>query len=686
MQSPKLTKEQNFDPKTEAGRSKLKLFANTIRALAMDGVQAANSGHPGLPMGMADVAAVLWSRHLKHNPKDPHWADRDRFVLSAGHGSMLLYSLLHLSGYDLGIEDLKNFRQWESRTPGHPEHGMTPGVETTTGPLGQGISNAVGMAMAERWLATRFNHSGEAVVDHFTYVIASDGEMMEGVSHEACSLAGHLKLSKLIVLYDDNHISIDGDTALSFSEDVLKRYAAYGWHVQHADGHDMLSIDAAIEKARSETERPSIIAMRTEIGHGSPNRAGTAKVHGEPLGEEELRLSKQQIGWDPDAYFYVPEEMKTYTKLSVANGQNYQSEWEKRFAAFRRGNPDLAKEFENTMSGALPDGWDDNLPDFKGDKPQATRASSGTVLDALCRNIPNLIGGSADLTGSNKTKAKAARNIGPEDFSGNYIHYGVREHGMAAIMNGMVLHGGIRPFGGTFLVFSDYCRGSLRLSALMNQPVIYVFTHDSIGLGEDGPTHQPVEHLTALRVIPNLAVIRPADATETVEAWRVALRRNDGPTALVLTRQKLPVLDRNQPNVAAVESVGKGAYVLQAVENPRVILIGTGSELHIAIAAAKILAEKQVSAQVVSMPCDYLFDKQPESYRNSVLPPEVKARVSVEAGATLGWHKYVGDCGEIVGFDHFGASAPYEQIYQNFGLTPEAVAEAALRSLQKAGE
>ena len=681
-----MTKEQNFDPKTEAGRSKLKLFANTIRALAMDGVQAANSGHPGLPMGMADVAAVLWSRHLKHNPKDPHWADRDRFVLSAGHGSMLLYSLLHLSGYDLGIEDLKNFRQWESRTPGHPEHGMTPGVETTTGPLGQGISNAVGMAMAERWLATRFNHSGEAVVDHFTYVIASDGEMMEGVSHEACSLAGHLKLSKLIVLYDDNHISIDGDTALSFSEDVLKRYAAYGWHVQHADGHDMLSIDAAIEKARSETERPSIIAMRTEIGHGSPNRAGTAKVHGEPLGEEELRLSKQQIGWDPDAYFYVPEEMKTYTKLSVANGQNYQSEWEKRFAAFRRGNPDLAKEFENTMSGALPDGWDDNLPDFKGDKPQATRASSGTVLDALCRNIPNLIGGSADLTGSNKTKAKAARNIGPEDFSGNYIHYGVREHGMAAIMNGMVLHGGIRPFGGTFLVFSDYCRGSLRLSALMNQPVIYVFTHDSIGLGEDGPTHQPVEHLTALRVIPNLAVIRPADATETVEAWRVALRRNDGPTALVLTRQKLPVLDRNQPNVAAVESVGKGAYVLQAVENPRVILIGTGSELHIAIAAAKILAEKQVSAQVVSMPCDYLFDKQPESYRNSVLPPEVKARVSVEAGATLGWHKYVGDCGEIVGFDHFGASAPYEQIYQNFGLTPEAVAEAALRSLQKAGE
>ncbi len=678
--------QQMFDPNRDDGKSKLKLLANTIRALSMDGVQAANSGHPGLPMGMAEVAAVLWTRHLKHNPTDPHWVDRDRFVLSAGHGSMLLYSLLHLGGYDLSINDLKNFRQWESRTPGHPEFGMTPGVETTTGPLGQGISNAVGMALAEAWLATRFNQPGQTVVDHLTYVIASDGEMMEGVSHEACSLAGHLKLGKLIVLYDDNHISIDGDTALTFTEDVLKRFEAYGWHVQRADGHDVSAIDAAIENAKSETERPSIIAMRTEIGHGSPNRAGTAKVHGEPLGEAELRLSKQQIGWDPDAYFYVPDEIKNYTKLSVAEGQRRQSEWEKRFAAYRGNHAGMAAEFESMMRGDLPEGWDANLPDFLDAKPQATRASSGTVLNTLCGNIPNLIGGSADLSGSNKTRAKDARNISPGDFSGNYIHYGVREHGMAAIMNGMSLHGGIRPFGGTFLIFSDYCRGSVRLSALMEQPVIYVFTHDSIGLGEDGPTHQPVEHLTALRVIPNFVVIRPADATETVEAWRIALQRKDGPTALILTRQKLPVLDRSKPGAAAAANVAKGAYVLQTEENPRVILISAGSELQIAIAAAKILAEKQVSAQVVSMPCDYLFDKQPESYRNSVLPPAVKARVAVEAGATLGWHKYVGDCGKIVGFDHFGASAPYEKIYQEFGLTPQAVAEAALQSLQKAGE
>lgn len=651
------------------------LVANTIRTLAIDGVQKANSGHPGMPMGMADAAVVLWTKYLKFNPADPAWPDRDRFVLSAGHGSMLLYSLLYLTGYDLPLKQLKSFRQWGSHTPGHPERGEAPGVETTTGPLGQGISNAVGMALAERWLAAHFNRPGFEVVDHSTYVIASDGDLMEGVSHETCSLAGHLGLGKLIVLYDDNHISIDGPTTLSFDEDVLLRFDAYGWHTQRVDGHDPAAVGTALDAARAETGRPSIIACRTTIGFGSPNRAGTAKAHGEPLGVDEVRLTKERLGWPPDAQFYVPDEVLAYMRATGAHGGETEGEWRALMGRYAVAHPELAAEFQRSMANELPDGWDRDLPTFGTEKAIATRQASGTVLNALSKRIPNLIGGSADLTPSNNTLPEGEKSVTRDDFSGRYIRFGVREHGMGSILNGLAAHGGLRPYGGTFLIFSDYMRPVIRLASMMGLPVVYVFTHDSIGLGEDGPTHQPIEQLASLRAIPNLVVFRPADANETRLGWQVALKRANHPTALILTRQALPVLDRAQ--VAPAENAERGGYVLLDADNPQVILIGAGSEVEIALGAHKLLAEQGIRARVVSMPSTELFDMQPQAYRDSVLPPSVRARVAVEAAVPMSWWPYVGLDGAVVGLNHFGASAPYKTIYKEFGLTPEKVAEAA---------
>lgn len=651
------------------------LAANTIRGLAMDAVQQANSGHPGMPMGMADAAVVLWTQFLRHNPGDPEWFDRDRFVLSAGHGSMLLYSLLHLSGYDLPMEELINFRQWGSKTPGHPENHETVGVETTTGPLGQGITNAIGMALAERWLAARFNRPGHTIVDHYTYVIASDGDLMEGVSHEASSLAGHLALSKLIVLYDDNNISIDGSTDLTFTEDVLARYASYGWHVQQVDGHDPAAVYAAIEAARMDEKRPSLIACRTTIGYGSPNRAGTAQAHGEPLGEEELKLTKENLGWPLTPRFYVPDGVYDFMQT---NGEAAAA-WKKRWEAYQETFPQQAAELTAALRGDLPANWDEILPVFEAGKKLATRASSGQALNAIAPHVPYLLGGSADLTGSNKTDLKGKADLKPDDFSGRYIRFGVREHAMGGMMNGMALHGGIRPYGGTFLVFSDYMRPSIRLAALMHLPVIYVFTHDSIGLGEDGPTHQPVEHLMALRAIPNLTVIRPADAAETAVAWRAALENKSGPSALALTRQGVPTLDRSK--YAAADGLLKGGYVLSDAPDPQVILLGTGSEVAIALQAQELLAEKGVVARVVSMPSWELFASQDDAYRHSVLLPGVTARVSIEAGVTFGWERFVGQGGKSIGLDRFGASAPYQTIYEQLGLTAQAMAGAALSLL-----
>jgi transketolase len=662
---------------TELARLR-RLAADTIRGLAMDAVQKANSGHPGMPMGMADAAVVLWTQFLKHNPSDPLWADRDRFVLSAGHGSMLLYSLLHLSGYDLPLTQLREFRQWGSLTPGHPEYGLTPGVETTTGPLGQGISNAVGMAIAERWLAAKFNQSGCEIVNHYTYVIASDGDLMEGVSHESCSLAGHLGLGKLILLYDDNGISIDGPTSLAFTEDVIARFEAYGWHTQRIDGHDSLAVENAIAEAQAEINRPSLIACKTHIGFGSPNRQDSHKAHGEPLGANEVRLTKAKFGW-PDEPFFVPEEAREFMQQSAAIAVARQKEWEETFAAYCRVYPELAAAFYSALHGDLPEGWDSNFPSFTDAKPIATRAASGAVLDAIAPKIPNLLGGSADLTPSNNTLPKKARALTRDDFAGQYLHFGVREHSMGGILNGLALHGGVRPYGGTFLIFSDYMRPAIRLAALMELPVIFIFTHDSIGLGEDGPTHQPVEQLSSLRLIPNLAVFRPADAAETVEAWRCALVRRDGPTAFVLTRQALPVIDR--AHYASAEGAARGAYILCGVDNPEVILLATGSEVQLALAAQEILTAQQVRVRVVSMPCWKLFDQQPREYSEAVVPSIVRARVAVEAGATFAWSRYVGLDGEIVGLDRFGASAPQAVLYREFGITAGAVAEAARRAL-----
>lgn len=656
----------------ERTRTTLKPIADSVRTLAMDAVQAANSGHPGMPMGMADAAAVLWARFLKFDPANPEWPDRDRFILSAGHGSMLLYALLHLSGYDLPLDELQRFRQWGSHTPGHPEYGDTVGVETTTGPLGQGISNGVGFALAEQWLAAKYNRPEFTMVDHTTYVIASDGDLMEGVSHEACAMAGHWGLGKLIVLYDDNGISIDGQTSLSFTEDVLARFAAYGWHTTRVDGHDMEAVAGALDEARAETERPSLIACRTVIGYGSPNRAGTAKAHGEPLGDAELALTRENLGL-PAEPFWVDPQAYDLLREAAQQGAAQQQAWQAQLAAYAAAYPALAAEFQRVMAGELPADWESTeMPAFAD--PIATRAASGKVLNAFAAAIPELLGGSADLTGSNKTALDGAADVQHGQFNGRYLRFGVREHGMGSVMNGMSLHGGVIPYGGTFLVFSDYMRPTIRLAALMKQGVIYVFTHDSIGLGEDGPTHQPIEHLAALRAMPNVALFRPADAWETAAAWRAALARREGPTALALTRQKLPVLNRE-----AAANADKGGYVLADTADPQVILMGSGSEVHIALAAQKLLADEGIQARVVSMPSWELFKQQPDAYQADVLPPAITARVAIEAGVRMGWEQFTGANGAVIGLDHYGASAPYQRLYQEFGLTPEAMATAAKR-------
>ena len=667
---------------------------NTIRFLSADAIQKANSGHPGICLGAAPMAYILWNRYLRHNPADPGWVDRDRFVLSAGHGSMLLYSLLHLTGYDLPLDELKSFRQWGSLTPGHPECGLTPGVEATTGPLAQGLSNAVGMALAEAHLAARYNRPGYDIVDHHTYALAGDGCLMEGLSAEACSLAGHLGLGKLIVLYDDNLISLAGSTALAFTEDVEKRYEAYGWQVLNvSDGNDLAGIDGAVRAAREETERPSLIMVRTVIGYGAPRKEGTFGAHGSPLGEEEIAAAKQAIDWPVEPAFFIPDDALAHLRLARRRGEELESEWSSAFARYAAAYPGEAAEFKRVMAGELPRQWDAGLPEFPpGSPPAATRAVSGEVMQVLAKNIPELMGGSADLDPSTKTALIGRGDYQPPstsseglqgkvgeswDYSGRNIHFGVREHAMGAIAVGMALHGGIMPYTATFLVFSDYMRGAIRMAALSGQHVIFIFTHDSIGVGEDGPTHQPTEQIMALRTIPNLIVIRPADANETVEAWKAAVELRKEPVALIFTRQNLPVLDRSRYGPAS--GLLKGGYTLwdSSGEDPEVILIGTGSELEIALAAGEELAAEDVKVRVVSMPSWELFDRQPREYRESVLPPQVTARVAVEAGITTGWEHYTGLNGAIVGLDRFGASAPGETLYEKFGITPEAVARRA---------
>jgi len=644
------------------------LIATTLRMLAADAVQQAKSGHPGLPLGAADIVTVLWTRALKHNPAHPTWANRDRFILSAGHGSTLLYGLLHLFGYPMPLDEIKRFRQWGSITPGHPEYDPQMGIETTTGPLGQGFGNAVGIALAERWLAARFNKPDFPIVDHFTYVLASDGDLEEGVSHETASLAGHWGLGKLIVLYDDNHISIDGPTELSFSENIPQRFAAYGWHTQQVDGHDMRAVDAAIRAAQAETARPSLIACRTHIGLGSPKQ-DTSKVHGEPLGEDALKATKEHYHWPQEPRFYIPDGIHARLEQVRALGKTREEEWNALFARYRAQYPELAAQWDLYIAGKLPPGWDAALPTIPSDKPLATRAASGQVLDAIIGKIPTLLGGSADLTPSNNTKTKDAKHIQRGDFSGTYIHFGIREHAMGSIMNGLALHG-LRPYGGTFLVFSDYMRPTIRLAAFMGLPVIYVFTHDSIGLGEDGPTHQPTEHITALRAIPNLVVIRPADGNETVQAWKVALERRRGPTALILSRQVIAFTTPAQNDLA------RGAYVLADAPAPRLILIATGSEVPLAMEAREKLAAQGIATRVVSMPSWELFEAQSAEYRNSVLLPGVP-RLAIEAGVTLAWGRYVGTNGKVIGLDRYGASGPFKVLFQELGFNADNVVQHA---------
>jgi transketolase len=666
----------------ETGEQLEQRCINTIRMLAADAVQKAKSGHPGMPMGAAAMAYVLWTRHLRHTPANPTWPDRDRFVLSAGHGSMLLYALLHLTGYDLGLEDLQQFRQWESRTPGHPEYGHTAGVETTTGPLGQGFATGVGMAIAEGWLSAQFNRPGHAPFDHYTYAIVSDGDLMEGVASEAASLAGHLKLGKLIYLYDDNEISIDGSTDLAFTEDVGRRFEAYGWHVQRvADGNDLDAVDAAIRAAQAEKSRPSLIMCRTHIGFGSPNKQDTSKAHGEPLGDDEVKLTKQKLGWPESPTFLVPDDVRQAFRQALERGKAWEADWRQRVKAHAAAFPAEAARWEQFLSGQLPAGWDAALPKYTPSDPDvATRAVSGKVIQAVYSKLGNLVGGSADLAPSNNTYVPEGGEFQAGSPGGRNFRFGVREHAMGAIANGMALHGGLRPYVATFLVFSDYMRPAIRLAALMGAPVIYIFTHDSIGLGEDGPTHQPIEHVMTLRAIPDLRVIRPADATETVEAWRAALTHR-GPTCLILTRQNLPILDR----AATTAGVEQGAYVLAdaAGGTPQLILIATGSEVAVALGAQKILAGKGVRARVVSMPSWECFDAQPKEYRDAVLPPAVTARLAIEAGSPLGWFKYVGLGGDVVAMTRFGASAPAKVLFEQFGFTPENVAARAMKLVGK---
>jgi transketolase len=650
---------------------------NTLRFLAVDGVQQANSGHPGLPLGTAAIAYTIWTRHLKHSPTNPAFFDRDRFVLSGGHGSMLLYSLLHLTGYNLSLDELKRFRQWGSLTPGHPEFGVTPGVETTTGPLGQGFCNGVGMAIAEAHLAAEFNQPGMEVINHFVYAIVTDGDLMEGVTSEAASLAGHLQLGKLIYCYDDNHISIDGSTDLAFTEDRGKRFEAYNWQVLRVeDGNDVEAIDQAIRLAKTDT-RPSVIMCRTHIGYGLPTRQDTAKAHGEPPGDEELNGAKQKLGWPVEPRFLIPDDVLAFYRKAVQTGKDAEKTWNDLFTQYKQQFPDKAQELHRRISDDLPVTWDQGLPVFPADpKGMATRAASGKTLNVLAKNLPEIMGGSADLAPSNNTWLQDTPDFQKATPEGRNFHFGVREHGMASIVNGMAVHGGLRPYGATFLVFSDYMRGALRLSALSHIPSIWVFTHDSIGLGEDGPTHQPVEHLLALRAIPNMLTIRPADANETVYAWKEAILNRHGPTALILSRQAMPTIDRQI--YASAANLEKGAYILAdlGTGKPDVILMATGSEVSLILEAGDQLAKKKINVRLVSMPSWELFRKQPEAYRKSVLPDNIRNRVAIEAGVTMGWREWVGDQGVVIGLDHFGASAPYKDLYQHFGLTVEKIIEA----------
>ena len=652
------------------------LSINTLRTLAIDVVQKADSGHPGLPLGAAPMAYVLWQRHLKHFPSDPAWFDRDRFVLSAGHGSMLLYGLLHLTGYPLSLPEVMNFRQWGSKTPGHPEFGLTPGVEATTGPLGQGFSNAVGMAIAERSLAARFNQEGHTVIDHHTYTLVGDGDLMEGVAAEAASLAGHLKLGKLICLYDSNDVTLDGPANLSFSDDTSKRFESYGWHVQTvANGDtDLDGLDSAIRNARADLTKPSLIIVKTTIGFGSPNKQGKSSSHGSPLGEDEIKLTKKALGWDPEKKFFIPADALQNLRSAVTKGKAAKGDWDKRFAAYAHAHPALSAELDRVIAGELPKGLEAALPTFAAGKDMETRSSAGQTLSALAVKMPELIGGDADLGGSTKTVLKDLGSFDGQTGKGRNIHFGVREHAMAAIANGMSYHGGVRPFTATFFCFSDYMRPAVRLAAMNHLPVIHVWTHDSIGLGEDGPTHQPVEHLMALRVIPNLTVLRPADAAEAAEAWLFALNNLHGPTGLVLSRQKVPTVDRTK--MAAATGLRRGAYVLVDAPNPKALIFSSGSEVQIAVAAQELLAKDGIAARVISVPSMEVFHSQPADYRESVMPKDITARVSIEAGVTFGWERFVGDRGIAIGVDTFGASAPDKVLYEKYGLSAVKVAEA----------
>ena len=658
------------------------LAINTIRTLSMDAVQKANSGHPGLPMGAAPMAYALWLQHLRHNPRNPAWANRDRFVLSAGHGSMLLYCLLYLTGYDLSLDEIKNFRQWGSKTAGHPEYGHAPGIETTTGPLGQGAATAVGMALAEAYLASYFNRDGHAIVDHHTYVLVSDGDLMEGVCLEACALAGHWGLGKLIFLYDDNQVTLDGDAAMTFTEDIGGRFGAMGWHVSRvADGTDVAAISSAISAAKAQSDKPSLIAVRTIIGYGSPNKQGSSAAHGSPLGPDEVALAKENLGWIGTEDFFVPGAALERFRSCIDAGAAAESDWQAVFAAWRAAFPDLAAEYARAQAGEFAPGWREQLPSWEAGAQVATRSAGGEALNALASHAPTMIGGDADLAGSTRTLIKGAANTGPGQPAERNLRFGVREHAMGAIVNGLALHGGIvKPYSATFFTFSDYMRPAMRLGALMDLPTVYVFTHDSIGLGEDGPTHQPVEHLMSLRAMPNLHVFRPADATETAGAW-AAIAELQHPAAIVLSRQNLPALGGNDAGIH--EGVSRGAYVLSEHESGEIdaIILATGSEVSIALDAAGLLEEADIRARVVSMPCWELFAAQPDDYQASVLPPEVTCRVSMEAGATLGWERYIGAQGVAIGVDRFGASAPYTEIYERYGLTPGHLAEAVINLL-----
>ena len=672
-------------PPTARATSLDQLCINTVRALAMDAVQQADSGHPGTAMALAPVAYVLWQRHLRYNPTNPDWFGRDRFVLSAGHACMLLYAALYLTGYDLSLDDIKQFRQWGSRTPGHSEHGLTPGVEATTGPLGQGVGNAVGMALAEAHLAQLFNQPGHAIVEHHTYFLASDGDLMEGVSHEACSLAGHLKLGRLIGIYDDNRITIDGKTDLTFSDDTAKRFESYGWHVERVpDGNDLGALDAALAAGRRVADRPSLVIVRTHIAYGSPHKQDTPEAHGAPLGEDEVKLTKQRLGWPSLEPFHVPDEALAHWRLARERGARLEAEWSKKYDAYRQAYPELAGELERRLTGRLAEGWDAGLPTFAPPPAdaQATRVASGKVLNAIAAKLPELVGGSADLATSTNVVFKHGGDVAAGSWGARNIHFGVREHGMGAVLNGLALHGGVRPVGSTFLIFSDYMRPPIRLAALSDLPVIYVFTHDSIGLGEDGPTHQPVEQLAALRAVPNLVVIRPADATETVEAWRMAILSRTAPVALVLTRQKVSVIDRAK--YAPANGLRLGGYVLADARGgtPVIILLASGSEVELVLGAYERLTAEGIAARVVSLPSMELFARQPQEYRDAVLPPAVSVRLAVEAASPQPWYRWIGDHGVVMGIERFGASAPYQRIYQELGLTVDNVVRRAKELLR----